>query len=47
MEARLEGLQPFSVSNKARTLAQTVDGCAAKMATLVESTLGRQNRSNL
>ncbi len=46
IEARLEGLRPISVSNKAGTLAQAVDGCATKMATRVESTLGRlQNRA--
>jgi ribosome-associated translation inhibitor RaiA len=41
MEIHLEGLQPIAVTDQAGTLSQAVDGAAAKLAGLIESTLGR------
>ena len=41
MEARLEGRQPVAVTHHAATLDQAVDGAADKLASLIESTLGR------
>jgi len=41
IEARLEGLQPFDVSNKGGTIDEAVDGCLTKMQSRIESTLGR------
>lgn len=41
MEIHLEGLQPIAVTHQAVTLFQAVDGAAAKLAGLLESTLGR------
>jgi len=41
MEARLEGRQPVAVTHHAPTVDQAVDGAAAKLARLIESTLGR------
>ena len=41
MEARLEGRQPIAVTHQAATLDQAVDGAADKLASLIESTLGR------
>ena len=41
LEARLEGRQPIAVTHQAATLDQAVSGAAAKLAKLVESTLGR------
>ncbi len=41
LEARLEGRQPIAVTHQAATLDQAVSGAAAKLARLIESTLGR------
>jgi len=41
MEARLEGRQPVAVTHHAATLDQAIDGAADKLASLIESTLGR------
>jgi len=41
MEARLEGRQPVAVTHDAATLHQAVDGAAAKLTRMIESTLGR------
>ncbi|RJQ41307.1 MAG: ribosomal subunit interface protein [Dehalococcoidia bacterium] len=41
IEVRVEGLQPIAVTHQAVTLVQAVDGAAAKLAGLIESTLGR------
>jgi ribosome-associated translation inhibitor RaiA len=41
MEARLEGLQPISVSNSAADLEQAVDGAMQKLTRSLDSTLGR------
>jgi len=41
IEVRLAGHQPISVSHKAETVAEAVDGAAEKMKNSLESTLGR------
>ncbi len=41
LEARIEGRQPIAVTHDAPTLDQAVDGAAAKLTRLIESTLGR------
>jgi ribosome-associated translation inhibitor RaiA len=41
LEARLAGLQPMAVSHQAATLPQAIDGAAQKLASVLESTLGR------
>lgn len=41
LEARLEGRQPIAVTHQAPTMDQAVNGAAAKLARLIESTLGR------
>jgi ribosome-associated translation inhibitor RaiA len=41
IEVRLEGLQPIAVTHQAVTLVQAIDGAAAKLSGLIESTLGR------
>ncbi len=41
MEARLEGRQPVAVADEAATVDLAVDGAAAKLARLVEHTLGK------
>jgi ribosome-associated translation inhibitor RaiA len=41
IEVHLEGLQPIAVTHQAVTLVQAVDGAAAKLAGLIESTIGR------
>ena len=41
MEARLEGRQPIAVTETAATLEQAVAGAADKLASVIESTLGR------
>jgi len=41
IEVRLSGHQPISVSHKAATLEEAVDGAAGKMQNSLESTLGR------
>lgn len=42
MEVRIRGSHPIAVTNRAATLDQAVDGAADKLASLIESTLGRQ-----
>lgn len=42
MEARLEGLQPISVSDQASSVGQAVDGAAGKLGRMIASTLDRQ-----
>lgn len=41
MEARLEGRKPIAVSDHAATLDQAIKGAAKKLATSVETILGR------
>jgi ribosome-associated translation inhibitor RaiA len=41
LEARLAGLQPISVSDRAPSLEQAVDGAAGKLERALDSTLGR------
>ena len=41
MEARLEGRPPTAVTHQAATLAQALDGAAAKLTKSLERTLGR------
>ena len=41
IEVRLSGHQPISVSHKAATVEEAVDGAAGKMKNSLESTLGR------
>lgn len=41
MEARLEGLQPISVTDQAATLDQAVSGAAKKLQRSLDSTLGK------
>ncbi|MFB3854406.1 MAG: HPF/RaiA family ribosome-associated protein [Vicinamibacterales bacterium] len=41
MEARLGGLQPVAVSNRAGTVEEAVAGAADKLTRSLESTLGR------
>ncbi|MEP7241413.1 MAG: HPF/RaiA family ribosome-associated protein [Devosia sp.] len=41
IEARLEGLQPMTVTDHAATLERAVDGASHKIANLIEHTLGR------
>lgn len=41
LEARLEGIQPITVTHQAVTLDQAVDGAANKLKKSLESTLGR------
>lgn len=41
MEARLEGRPPVAVTHHAATVDDAVDGAAAKLARLIDSTLGR------
>jgi ribosome-associated translation inhibitor RaiA len=41
LEARLAGLQPISVSDRAATLERAVDGAVDKLTRSLDSTLGR------
>ncbi len=41
MEARLVGLKPVAVSDSAMTLHQAIDGAGDKLASLIDSTLGK------
>ena len=41
MEARLEGHQPFAVTQHALTVEQAIDGAADKLEHLIQHTLGR------
>ena len=41
LEARLAGLQPVTVSHKAATLEQAVEGAVDKLKRSLDSTLGR------
>ncbi|MHB1398202.1 MAG: HPF/RaiA family ribosome-associated protein [Trichloromonadaceae bacterium] len=41
LEARLAGLQPVTVSHKAATLEQAVEGAVEKLKRSLDSTLGR------
>lgn len=41
MEARVEGRQPTAVTHEATSLDQAVAGATAKLARLLDSTLGR------
>ncbi len=43
MEARLGGLQPVAVTNRAATLEEAVAGAANKLTRSLESLLGRLN----
>ena len=42
MEARIKGRQPIAITHHAATVDQVVDGAVDKLASLIESTLGRQ-----
>ena len=44
MEARLQCLQPISVSHAAATLDQALDGAAQKLQRSLDSTLGKLSR---
>lgn len=44
LEARLAGLQPISVSDRAATIEQAVDGAVEKLTRSLDSTLGRMGR---
>ncbi len=44
LEARLAGLQPISVTYRAATLEQAVDGAVEKLTRSIEGTLGRLGR---
>jgi ribosome-associated translation inhibitor RaiA len=44
LEARLAGLQPISVSDRAATLKRAVDGAVEKLTRSLDSTLGRKGR---
>jgi hypothetical protein len=44
MEVRREGRQPVAVTHKAASLDQAVSGATAKLARMIESTLGRAVR---
>ena len=44
LEARLEGHQPLAVKHHAPNLNQALDGAAAKLMHLLESTVGRAAR---
>lgn len=44
MEARLNGLQPISVSDNGENQDQVLRGAAGKMERLIESTLGKLDR---
>ena len=41
IEVRLEGLQPLTVTDRASTGQQALDGARHKLVRLIESTLGR------
>lgn len=41
LEARLEGLNPLTVTNHANTHEQAVEGAVDKLTTVIEKTLGR------
>lgn len=41
MEARLEGLQPISVTDRAATLDQAISGAAKKLQRSLDSALGK------
>lgn len=41
LEARLAGLQPISVTDRAATVEQAVDGAVENLTRSIESTLGR------
>lgn len=43
LEARLAGLRPISVSHRAATLEQAVNGAVGQLKRSLESTLGRLN----
>jgi ribosome-associated translation inhibitor RaiA len=45
MEARPEGRQPTSVTHRAATLQQAIDGAAGKLARAVDSTIERLRSS--
>ena len=42
IEARIKGRQPIAITHQAATVSQVVDGAVDKMASLSETTLGRQ-----
>ena len=44
LEARLAGLQPISVSDRAATLERAVDGAVEKLTRSLDSTLGRMGK---
>lgn len=46
MEARLEGHQPFAVTQHANSVDQAVDGAAEKLDHLIAHTLGRLRRAS-
>ncbi|WP_216593877.1 hypothetical protein [Thioflavicoccus mobilis] len=41
MEARLEGRQPIAITHQATTIDLAVNGAADKLASAIESNLGR------
>lgn len=44
MEARLAGLQPIAVSDRAATLERAVDGAVEKLTRSLDSELGRKGK---
>lgn len=44
LEARLNGLQPISVSERNGTIAQSVNGAIKKLQSKLESTLGKLDK---
>jgi hypothetical protein len=45
MEARLEGRPPTAVSHRAPSVQLAIDGAAAKLARVIESTIERRRSS--
>ena len=43
MEARLAGLQPISVSHRADTLDQAIDGAAKKLQRVLDTTVAKRS----
>lgn len=43
MEARIEGLKPVAVSDRADILSTAIDGATEKMKAALQTTIGRRN----
>ena len=44
MEARVEGMQPTTVTHNAGTVAEAITGAAQKLRRALDSSLGKRNR---